>query len=512
MEPRLTMWPRSRSTRNTDNDSWGGFSDYAVKNAPTRNFVHFRRETSRDGLAGVYPTVSEVFYDGSPWIAKVESIRATGDGRGAAAPTAVRVTLQDGRETIAVMRGDWTGQVKTDTIRMNGDFACVSLAADGQVERIALVGGTELRTAGFTVEPVVSGYRGTVASLDVPENQVTLDLAWPTTGLAGAVCSVTRTGSDHQTAFNIVGVSAAGNGHGCRIKLRGSLKVYQSAVTHFNDDGTVTLDMPLVLQETDPAYYNGLTVLNEHHDVLGRAVPKPGDRFMYMHKPWHQKWRQTFTSLEEIPDTDGDGKRTLRLVATQRQHRVIPDDAYVEAGETMSVLEITRVAPDGSMIWFRDPPEVYTDSIGVAHRHWPYQDQQLVTEDGKRVLQANYPGDEIYLGLDAGKLGEAQLPDTDGDGRRCVSLAHVAPGDVLEVPSTVSLTQERPGTYRLRANCAVRVQVPGKHTRLALVTGEGVKLVTSGKKGVIEADAALFAQGKVYVILPAADDTISVPL
>jgi len=57
----------------------------------------------------------------------------------------------------------------------------------------------------------------------------------------------------------------------------------------------------------------------------------------------------------------------------------------------MCDLEITRVSDDGRTIWFKDPPEQFTDAAGVPHKSWPFVGAKLTTEDGKKTLFAITP-------------------------------------------------------------------------------------------------------------------------
>ena len=490
--------------------AFGGFSDYAIKAAPTRNFVYTRKESATAGLEGAYPTVTEAFLDGSPLLTAVERLAVRGGAKGAMAPAAVRVRAAGGQESVVISDGDGKAPLTVGKYQVQGEFACVA-KDNGAVVQLALLGGTHLRAEGFTIEPASPRYAAKVVRLDVPGNSVMLDQAWPAELLDGENFLLRRNGPDHLA--NFIAKRIAPTGAGSRMQLRGGIKIHQTAITHFHADGVVSVDLPFVLHETDPTYYDNMVVLNEEHQVVGPARFRDGGRFMYMHKPGHQKWRQTFKSLEDIPDANGDGRRVLKMIATQQHRRLSPTPGTIQPGDTMAELEVTRVSASGDMIWFKDVPELYTDSIGEAHRHWPYQSQKLVTEDGKRTLQANYPGDEIYLGVRGKALSENDFPDADGDGRRYVSLSHIAPGDVFETPTMVSLTREREGLYRLRANCAVRLGLPTKDVRLIVRTSDAVRVVEPQiTRGVLSIDAKLLTTGDVYLAIPAADGSVNVPL
>lgn len=480
--------------------AFGGFSDYAVKSAPTRNFVYTRNEGA-DELSRAYPTITECYRDGRPLVEKVKPLLSGAEG--ALAPVAAEVSAANGQEMFLYSDGSGDARQKVAGVRVQGEFASV-IRRDGEVIRIALVGGTELESDDFEIKPARARYRATVTALDVENNSVVVDAVLPAGLLDGENFLVRRNGVDHNANY-IVSAVAPGEKTSA-LRLRGGLKVYQSAIAHVLEDrGEIALDLPLILTESDDAYYYGMTVLNEKNECLGPAEVRPGDRFMFMWKPWHQKWRQTFKSLEEIPDANGDGQRTLKMVAASPQRQMLPQQKTVEADGLMKTLIVTRVSESGDMIWFREknPDVVFGDSIPIPHRHWPYQGQRLVTEDGARELQANYPGDTLNLAVKGRSLKAADFPDADGDGRRCVALSGVAPGDVLETPTYASLVKEGAGLYRLRANCAVTLSVPAKKVLIGVKRDGRMNVGPAPlRRGSFTVDEDQLRRGEVYVILP----------
>jgi len=483
--------------------AFGGFSDYAVKSAPTRNFVYTRNEGDAE-LSRAYPTVTECYRDGKPLVRKVEPLIT--DASGALAPVAVKLIAANGEETILYSDGSGTAKGGAAGIRTQGEFASVTRSG-AEVLRAALVGGTSLECNGFSIHPERARYRATVTALDVEQNGVTVDTALPAGLLDGENFLVRRSGVDHNANYIVTSVEPGEDTS--VLRLRGGIKVYQSAVTHVLEDrGEIALDLPLVLNETDDTYYEGMALLNEKGDILGPAEVRSSERFMFMWKPWHQKWRQTFKSLEGVPDADGDGQRTLKMLATSRQRQMLPEEKPIEAGDLMKILVVTRVSESGDMIWFREkrPEVVFGDSIPVPHRHWPYQNQKLVTEDGTRELQANYPGDTLNLAVKGRKLKSSDIPDADGDGRTCVALSAFTPGDVLETPTYASLVKEGAGLYRLRANCAVTLGIPSKEVLIGVKQGGRMKVSRpSLQRGAFTVTEDQLRQGELYVILPGAD-------
>ena len=483
--------------------AFGGFSDYAIKSAPTRNFVYTRNEAATD-ISRAYPTITECYRDGEPLVKEVKTLLS---GRGnALAPVALKVAMVNGEETIIYSDGQGSAERSAAGVRVKGEFASVT-TREGEMVRMSLVGGESLESDGFSIRPALPHYRARVTTIDIARNAVTVDAALPAGLLDGENFLLRRSGMDHNANYIVTAVEPGENSSSLR--LRGDIRVYQSAITHTVEErGEVAVDLPLVLTETDDTYYEGLTMLNESGELLGAAEVRRGDRFMYMWKPWHQKWRQTFKSLEDVPDADGDGKRTLKMVATSRERQMLPEEKVVEEGEHMKTLLVTRVSESGDMIWFREenPAVVFGDSLPVPHRHWPFQNQKLITEDGARELQANYPGDTMNLAVKGRALKMADFPDTDGDGRHCLALSAFTPGDVMETPTYASLVKEGAGLYRLRANCAVTLSVPSRKP-LVGVKRDGRMSVSQAplRKGAFTVDADQLREGEIYVILPGAD-------
>lgn len=483
--------------------AFGGFSDYAVKSAPTRNFVHTRNEGNAE-LSRAYPTVTECYRNGKPLVKEVQSLLS--GAKSALAPVALRVVMANGEETVLYSDGLGTEEKSTGGVKVKGEFAGVTTKS-GEMVRMSLVGGEVLESGGFSIRPALPRYRAKVTAIDISHNAVTVDAVLPDDLLDGENFLVRRAGMDHNANYIVSAVEPGEKASSLR--LRGDIRVYQSAITHVVEGrGEIAVDLPLVLTETDDTYYEGLTILNESGELLGPAEVRRGDRFMYMWKPWHQKWRQTFKSLEEVPDADGDGKRTLKMVATSRQRQMLPEDKVLEEGGLMKTLIVTRVSESGHMIWFREqnPAVVFGDSAPVPHRHWPFHNQKLVTEDGARELQANYPGDTLNLAAKGRALKMADFPDADGDGRHCLALSAFTPGDVMETPTSVSLVKEGRGLYRLRANCAVTLRVPSREALIGIRQGGRMKVSRpSLRNGDFTVTEDQLRQGDIYVILPGAD-------
>jgi len=469
---------------------WASLTKDYTKTGTAHNFVFVRNE-GRDELEGAYATVTEGYLDDRPVVLDARPITIPG-ASGAMAPRAALVKRSDGREDVIYLGGDGRSAAKlAGGVEVQAQFALVSRHR-GQVERMSLLGGTKLAADGITIRPVVARYRRKVAEVRVDQNTVILDGPLPPKVLDGATCLVERP-AIHNASYIIERVD------GKAVRLRGAMQVYQSAIAHFDEGaGRVTPELPPVLADTYPKYYDDLLVVNEAGAPLGKAEMIKGDRWMYLAFPRYMTWRQRL-SPKDLVDADGDGRKTLGMYNTGERTRISLGEGKMrtlEIGEKMCDLEITRLSNDGLTIWFKDPPEVYLDSARVPHKSWPYVGMELRTEDGKKVLTAQYPGTEYYFGVRGRDLTKADFPDADGDGRRCIIICDIAPGDTIDTPARVSLQRVAGNRWLLDANCDISITLPAN----ARIGGAPrAKPARAGKA--ITIPASTFAGGEIPVVM-----------
>lgn len=485
---------------------WAFITGYTGNGTP-HNFVYTRNE-GPDGLQGAYTTVTEGYTDDQPVVAKSELIAIPGAPAGAMAPRAVRVTCTDGQDDIVYCDGDGSAVSRLrDGLTVQAQFAYVSMAG-GQVRQLSMLGGRTLSVDGLIVKTDAARYTGKVAQIDVLNNVVTLDRPFPAKVLDGASFAVTRPAS-HNACY------IARQVDGARVRLRGATIVFQSAITHFDEAaGRVSTDMQPVLAEVDPKYYDEMPVVNEAGRILGRARIHQGDRWMYLGWPRHMQWNQRIR-MDEIVDADKNGKRTLRMFSVGKsrkwlaegQTEVLPDGAH------LCDLEVTRVSDDGLTLWFKDPPEVFCDSLRVPHKAWPYHGMRLVTEDGKHTLTAVYPGTDYTLGVEGRKLTEKDFPDVDGDGRHTLMISDIGPGDTFDTPSRVSLKRVSDGVWQVEADCGVTLTLPGvDKVMLASQSGDRMR-IQAAAAGAVQIPVSRFAAGPVMLLTrPGPDGAFSVPV
>lgn len=419
------------------------------------NFVFVRHtDANSPSLQGAYATVTEGYLDDSPVIARIESIPLAPD-TGAMAARAARVVTTDGQDDLVYADGDGrTRRSLPGEVAVEGQFAYVS-RQEGRVRRVALLGGRLLAAGKIRIEPATARYGGTVRKVDLAANTITLDAPLPDAVLAGETIHVHRP-AVHDAAYVIEKTD------GKVVHLRGSMIAFRSAIANFDPNtGGVQTELPPPYINAMDTYYDNLALANETGTILGRAKIVYGDRWMYLPFPPESSWRQHIT-MDEIVDADGDGRRTLRLIAEKPIKRWIApgNTPVVPAGGRMADLEVTAVRDDGRMIWFKNPPEQYCYTYDIPHASWCYQGMHMVTEDGKRKLTANYPGREYAITLVGRALVEADLPDADGDGRRELILCDIAPGDVVDTPSRVSAFETATGDWSVESTCDVKLRLP----------------------------------------------------
>jgi hypothetical protein len=460
--------------------AWAHIRDYTKQGTP-HNYVFVRNE-GQEGLEGAYVTVTESYDVGKPLLQSVEFERIRrGASTGAMASRALKIRARGPQDDLVVFGGDGSEAVALEAgVRVQAQFALLS-AGQKDLRKVAVVGGTLVEGRGFSIRPHAARYSAAVQEVDMAAGAVRLDKPFPVRGLEGASFLVQRPGAGHNAGYLVSRVE------GDRVFLRGSMALFLSAITHFDEaSGAVVTEMPPTLLECTPTYYDGLPLMNEAGRALGRVRVVRGDRWMYLGWPEPLRWNQKI-AMSEIVDADGDGRRTLRMIAAADLKRRNADgtDTVVKAGQRMADLEVARVSDDGYTIWHKDPPEQFLDAAGVVHESWPFHAQKLMTEDGKRTLRSTYPGWDVSLAVEGRRLTAADFPDADGDGRRCLLIGDIMAGDRLDAPTHVVMDQVEPGAWRVRADCGATVQLPAQGDVLVTRRGEkawpGERVVPRGK-------------------------------
>ena len=349
------------------------------------------------------------------------------------APVAMSVVTRSGRRDLFFASDVAAPPRKVQGCEMSGTMSFWSEDGQGGFQRLMLVGGSRLGRARVLVEVERPVYAAKITDISYETRTLELSDAWPAV-LAGEHAAVRRAGPNH-TSYELAEVS------GRRVRFKGSPRVYQSFVRRIDEDGGIVTEIDPTALRADPKFYDGMSAGGADH-ARGpwriERIAAPG-RTMYLGWPYYNRHQQKIT-WDDIPDANGDGKRTLTL----------------EGSKGAIAIEITWVSPDGYSFDFAMPEQKEYQFGG-----WNCVLKPLINEDKSKRWYALYPGFlyKTYLkgdtrptleNLRAGKGGRAELNFYD-----------LGVGDELRVSSRVSLASVGEGVYELRANCGVTVTVPG---------------------------------------------------
>lgn len=445
-------------------------------------FVHVRRDGAA-GLESVHTALMES-YAGKPFVLAKKALKVQDAGAGAGAPVAVEVETAFNQKDFLFSAGErgkaWTVE---NGARASGDLAFVSRDAQG-VRLAHLVGGRELDCGNLSIRLPRAEYRARIAAVDYAAQRVTLDAALPAGLLDHEM--LTLGNPRHQAVFEAV------EAKGTSVALKRTSLTYQGGVELVDaQGGFAQLDLAPYLHSYHRDYYEGMTVVNESGVALGKAAIKLGDRFFYTGWPAVRR-HLAYIKPGDLTDENKDGKVTVTMIATERQKKFAADGKTiieVKPGEKMLDMEITRLRPDGLMLYVKQFDRVYLDSLNTPHPGWPYDRQVIRNERGDRDWVVSMPGDVYQLHVAGRKLADADTPDANGDGRRMVYLHEYGVGDELIAPARVALRRLEPGLYEVRANTAFSITLPGVKAQLSADGGKtwtkaAVKGVAGGRVSV----------------------------
>ncbi|MHC4872049.1 MAG: hypothetical protein ACYTFY_09405 [Planctomycetota bacterium] len=335
----------------------------------------------------------------------------------------------------------------------------------GGLRQLHLVGGTELQDKDVSVKLKVSSYSAVIVAADYKIQVVQLDKELPVQVLDGEMLTIGN--SSRQKSYKADYVK------GRTVKLNRDSAIYQGAVEYVNDKGGAVLDVEPPLYNYIPNFYEGTSITDENGRLIGKASIKLGDRFWYLGFP-EARQHQAKISWDDVADVNGDGRKTLAMYVPLRHKNGIRKFAAdgktietVAAGAKMFDLEVTRIRKDGLMIWTKQHPRDYVDAINVRHPGWPYFDQIIKNESGKRQWTTPMPGDTFELYINGKKADNNTFSDADGDGRALVQLHNYGVGDQITVLTHLYLRRIEKNIYELRANAGCEVSLPGKSIEIS---------------------------------------------
>jgi len=451
-------------------------------------YLHLQGRSEAEGRASVYPALYEM-YSGKPFLGEKRALKVTPASEDARAPVALQVAVGDGRRDLlfSSLKPDVLHQVE-DGARIAGEFAFLSRDADG-LRALHLVGGTELTRDGIGVRCPTPAHQGVIQSVNYLERSLTLSTELPALLLDGQVALLGN--ERHWAEFEIE--KAAGR----QARLVRTPRFYQSPIEF------VAPAQRLVATELEPLVYgadknhcDGVTVANESHTRLWRASLEPRERWMSLAWPGTDLSYSRVVTWDDLPDANGDGKRTLRLLAgaadERRAARAAPradgeEDEGADApappprkaGDVLLELEVTRVDPANNLFYFKMPSDAAYQEGG-----WQYANRELVNEDGSKKWYSGYPGTTFSWELEGREpFAETDFDDADKDGKRKLYAYHYGPGDTFTVKTFAHLRRVEKNLYQLRANTPCTLILPGKAPVAVSRDGENFQPASAQRSG-----------------------------
>ncbi len=461
----------------------------AYSEAYNYNFPFLYVQGHQDGGAkqSVYPAVIEM-YAGTPFIASKAQLPISNAGSDAAAAVALQVDLPQGQQDVlyASAAPQTAQQVAgKHPMQVAGRMALVRRDGDG-VALAQLVGGATLKAADVEILLPQASYVGQVQRVDYPQRSLTVAGAWPTRLLRGAVVGIGPDEAGIRHNFTLTGLSSSGQS--TTLTHRKTARFYRSTIAGLHADAQeITCEIEPPVFGPDTQYINGTTVSNESLTRTWRVNLREGDRWMHFGFPGYRTSQPIKLTLDDVPDTNGDGRRTLTMLARADEKN---------PGAELLTLEVTRLSADGSTLFFKLPTEENYQRGG-----WQFAYRPLRDEAGRTVLNAWYPGSTFAWQLQ-GNFTAQDFTDADGDGKVKLTAYLYGPGDQVFVDAAVQIRRTAPGTYAVQSNSPCTLRLKGVKGQQAEVSADGkawqaVKAQTQGDWLQVDLTEAALADGNV---------------
>jgi hypothetical protein len=430
------------------------YSDRYDYNFP---ILHVRARGEQDGRQSVYPAIIEPFA-GKPFILDKRQLPITPASSNADAAVALLVQTTSGTTDLLYASGDATRQstIAGET-QADGKFAFVSTDAAGLLSA-QLVGGTALTHQSVKISVPSRAYSAVISAVNYPKRSFTVDQTLPVQLFENQLIGIANpSGLTHTFKLQ------SGNADGKRTTLihHKTARYYQSAVIgHDASRNGIECEIEPPIFGADPLFINGTTISNEKFSKFARTTIEEGDRWMHMDWPGYRTSFPNWISEVDVPDADGDGKRTLKMIGSKK-----PD----EPPTTLLTLEATRFSSSGDTFYFKLPTEERYQRGG-----WAFNNHRLVNEDGSKTWRSLYPGSSYLWMPEAGSnMGPADFTDEDGDGLAKLSAYVYGPGDRMVLDTFVHMRRVSEQTYELRANTPCTLSFAAEKFKNIQVSGDG---------------------------------------
>ena len=415
-------------------------------------YLNVQRKREKDGLTSIYPAVMEA-HAGSKFISgkKLLKVAPSAAPDDAAAGVAMALTLNNGRRDLCFssLKPDMEHQIEDGT-SVSGEFGFISEDEKGLCTA-HLVGGTKISRGGFSIACDRREYESKIEKVDYDKRSIILSEALPAKILDGQMALI---GNDQHVESFQMGKIDGKNAETVRIP-----RYYQSKIISIDKDkNLVETELEPMVYGCDTEYCNGTMITNEAHDKLWKAKLEPKERWMYLGWPNTRLSYPTELRMEDLPDANGDGKRTLRMYGSGR----VNDFKVLESKDKVVLeLEVTRADPANHVFYFKMPPPPKSDDeTDYRTGGWQYAYRILENEDGSKRWLASYPGITFSWELLGAPVTDADFEDTDHDGERKLLAYIFGPGDSLKIKTFVHVRRVNDG-YEVRANVPCTIKIPG---------------------------------------------------
>lgn len=425
-------------------------------------FLYVRGTSDSPGRQSAYPAIIEPFA-GEPFIHDKRTLPITPEPKGVDAPVALQVNTVAGTTDLLYA----SGQPKifstiASRTQSDGRFAFLSSDAAG-LRTVQLVGGTTLKHELVTIALPMHAYEADIVSVQYPQRSFRIARSMPEHLLKGQWIGIANnTGLIH--TFRVQSIKP-GQPH-TMVTHEKTARYYQSTVV--NNDmsrGGIECEIEPPVFGADPQFIRGTTISNERLDRFARVEVRESDRWMHLAWPGYRTSYPNTIRMADVPDANGDGKRTLKLIGRSKEGRM----------EELLSLDVTLVMPDGTGFYFK-LPELEKYQRGG----WQFNDLRLVNEDASKTWRSIYPGSSyLWVPDPATPVASSDFTDHNGDGLTKLSAYLYGPGDRMVLDTFVHLRRVGESVYNIRANSPFTLSVPSKGIKRMGLSRDGKVFVFS---------------------------------
>lgn len=459
-------------------------------------FLYVRGQPEDSGSA--FPALMEPFA-GTPFIAAKKMLPVTPRVTGAEQPVALEVTTTAGRTDLlyASTTPDLQSEISDFKSQVAGKFAIVSRDASGF--RLAhLVGGTTLECGDISITTPRHEYRTRLTATRYNHRQFDTETVLPPRLLKGAWVGIGANAPGAlRHAFKLESLTPAGKG--TRVTHEKTALYYRSTIVNLDTAaGTIESEIEPGVFGCDVHFIDSTTLANEDASKTWRTTLTEAGRWMHLGWPGYRGSYPDRIAMDTIPDANGDGHHTLKLIACPKD---VKQQGSNKVGDSLLELDVTRITPDGHTFYFAMPSDEAYQRGG-----WQYAERKLVNETGTRTWRAGYPG-STFLWKPDGPITTSDFRDTDGDGKIKINAYLFGSGDEMQSDTFVYARRlDQPGLYEVRANVACTLGLPAAGRHQASLSTNGslftpIPTRTVGQQLVVTLTEEMLADGIIQVKL-----------